>query len=78
MFYNKDLFNTAGIATPPKTWDEFISVIRKLSAKDKFGNLTKSGAAIGAADNVNNAADILSLLMMQTGAKMISEPTKQS
>jgi len=73
MFYNKDLFNTAGIATPPKTWDDFIKVVQKLSAKDKFGNLTRSGAAIGTANNVNNAADILSLLMLQAGTKMISD-----
>lgn len=73
MFYNKDLFNTAGIATPPKTWDDFIKAVQKLSKKDKFGNLTKSGAAIGTANNINNAADILSLLMLQVGAKMISD-----
>ncbi|MBI2635490.1 MAG: extracellular solute-binding protein [Parcubacteria group bacterium] len=73
MFYNKDLFNTAVIGTPPKTWDEFIKVIQKLSVKDKFGNFTKSGAALGTADNVNNAADILSLLMLQIGAKMVSD-----
>jgi multiple sugar transport system substrate-binding protein len=23
LYYNKDIFNAAGIATPPKTWDEF-------------------------------------------------------
>lgn len=73
MIYNKDLFNAAAIATPPKTWDEFIKVVQKLSKKDKSGNLTKSGAAIGAANNINNSADILSLLMLQSGAKMISD-----
>ncbi|MFH1990611.1 MAG: extracellular solute-binding protein, partial [Patescibacteria group bacterium] len=73
MFYNKDLFNAAGIAEPPKTWEDFIEVVQKLTGKDKSGNLIKSGAAIGAADNVDNAADILSLLMLQTGTKMISD-----
>ncbi|KKS44063.1 MAG: Extracellular solute-binding protein family 1 [Candidatus Azambacteria bacterium GW2011_GWA2_42_9] len=73
MIYNKDLFNTAGIATPPKTWDEFIKVVQKLSSKDKSGNLTKSGVALGAADNINHSADILSLLMMQVGTKMTSD-----
>lgn len=73
MFYNKDLFNTANVATPPKTWDEFIKAIQKLSSKDKSGSLVKSGAALGAADNVDHAADILGLLMMQSGAKMISD-----
>ena len=78
MFYNKDLFNTAGIATPPKTWDDFVEDVRKLSNKDKFGNLTKSAAAIGTVNNVNNAADILSLLMLQAGAKMISDDGKEA
>ena len=78
MFYNKDLFNTASIAIPPKTWDEFIKTIQKLSVKDKFGNLIKSGAALGAAGNINHATDILSLLMLQIGAKMISDDGSQA
>lgn len=78
MVYNKDLFNTATVATPPKDWDEFIKVAQKLSKKDKLGNLTKSGAAIGTGNNVNNSADILSLLMLQGGAKMISEDGKSA
>lgn len=73
MVYNKDLFNTAGIAAPPKNWDEFIKAIQKLRKLDKSGNLTKSGAAIGTANNVSGSADILSLLMLQSGAKMISD-----
>ena len=73
MVYNKDFFNTAGIATPPKDWDEFVKVAAKLRKLDKSGNLTKSGVAIGAAGNVDNSADILSLLMLQSGAKMISD-----
>ncbi len=73
MFYNKDLFNAAGIAVLPKTWEDFIKVVQKLTSKDKSGNFIKSGAAIGSADNVDNAADILSLLMLQTGTKMISD-----
>ena len=73
MVYNKDLFNTAGIAAPPKNWDDFIKTVAKLSNKDKSGNLTKSGAAIGVASNINNSVDILSLLMLQSGAKMISD-----
>ena len=76
MIYNKDLFNTAAVATPPKDWDEFVKVAAKLRKLDKFGNLTKSGAAIGAADNINNSANILSLLMLQSGAKMISDDGK--
>ena len=73
MVYNKDLFNTAAVATPPKNWDEFIKTVKKLRILDKSGSLVKSGAAIGTANNVNNSADILSLLMLQSGAKIISD-----
>ena len=32
LFYNKDLFAKAGIAAPPKTWDEFVSAAKKVQA----------------------------------------------
>ena len=32
LFYNKDLFAKAGIAAPPKTWDEFVADAKKISA----------------------------------------------
>ena len=32
LFYNKDLFAKAGIAAPPKTWDEFTADAKKITA----------------------------------------------
>lgn len=32
LFYNKDLFSQAGIAAPPKTWDELLADATKISA----------------------------------------------
>ena len=32
LFYNKDLFTKAGIAAPPKTWQEFTDDAKKISA----------------------------------------------
>ncbi len=32
LFYNKDLFTQAGIAAPPKTWQEFTDDAKKISA----------------------------------------------
>jgi len=70
LFYNKDLFNQAGIVSPPKNWNEFIDDVRLLTKLDEFGNITQSGAAIGTAYNINRSTDVLNLLMFQTGTEM--------
>lgn len=73
LYYNKPLFNNAGIVNPPKTWDEFISAVKKLSSVSESGDIIRSGAALGTSNNVNHASDILNLLMLQTGTVMIEK-----
>src|SRR6185369_1116236 len=73
LYYNKDLFNAAGISRPPETWEELTQMIGKLNRIDQFGNVTQSGIAMGTAKNINRSTDILSLLMLQSGSR-ISEP----
>jgi len=73
LFYNKDLLDAAGIATPPATWTEFQADVIKLTKYDSKGEVTQSGAAMGLGDNVERSADILSLLMMQNGTAMTDE-----
>ncbi|MBI2506879.1 MAG: extracellular solute-binding protein, partial [Candidatus Colwellbacteria bacterium] len=69
LFYNQDIFDRSGVALPPRTWDEFLTVIPKVRKVDTGGNLTLSAAALGGpSENIENAADILALLMLQTGA----------
>jgi multiple sugar transport system substrate-binding protein len=47
MVYNKDQFKEAGIAYPdpkvPMTWDEFLTIARKLTKRDSNGNVTRYG-----------------------------------
>lgn len=70
LFYNKDLLNAAGIATPPTTWDEFQEDVIALTAIDDSGTVTQSGAALGTSRNVDRVVDIVSVLMMQNGTDM--------
>ena len=70
LYYNKDLFNEAGIASPPKTWDEFVADANKLTKVDSYGNIVQSGAALGTAYNINRSTDLLGLLMLQNQTKM--------
>ncbi|WP_327589927.1 sugar ABC transporter substrate-binding protein [Nonomuraea sp. NBC_00507] len=37
IFYNKDLFEAAGITSPPKTWDELRATAKKLTTQDRYG-----------------------------------------
>ncbi|TAK95987.1 extracellular solute-binding protein [Patescibacteria group bacterium] len=70
LYYNKDLFNAAGITTAPTNWDEFRSDVAKMTSIDATGNITQAGAALGTAFNVNRSTDILSLLMLQKNTRM--------
>lgn len=78
LFYNKDLFNQAGIVAPPKDWNQFIDDVRKLTKLDDFGQITQSGAAIGTAYNINRSTDILTLLMFQNGTTMSDDAGRAS
>ncbi len=76
LFYNKDLFNQAGIVSPPATWTEFIQDVNKLTKIDAFGKIVQSGASIGTAYNINRSTDLLTLLMLQNKTKMVDERGK--
>lgn len=71
MFYNKDLFNSAGIAQPPKTWAEFQNAVIRLTKVSNLGVIGQSAVALGTASNVNRAPDILQMLMMQSGLPIL-------
>lgn len=45
MFYNKDLFDAAGIDYPSSdwTWDKFVEVASALTVRDDAGNITQYG-----------------------------------
>lgn len=72
LFYNRDLFNNAGIPLPPITWDTVQEYVKRLTFQNREGNLIQSGIALGTSKNVERGADILTLLMMQNGAQMVS------
>lgn len=63
LFYNKDIFDKAGLALPPASWFSFQKAAKKLG----FGRTAMGGSA----DSVDRAADILSLLMLQDEVPMV-------
>ena len=84
LYYNEgvlqDLYHKnpddAWILNPPKTWTDFIKTVKYVTQKDAWGNLGRAGAALGTANNVNRASDILALIMLQSGTQMVSDDLK--
>ena len=52
LYYNKKLFAEAGIAEPPKTWDELIADGKKLTKGEQWG-LAVEGASVS--ENAHHA-----------------------
>ena len=68
LLYNKDIFNAKTIVYPPKTWDEVVQLIPTLRESDAQKNIQTSPIALGSARTIGNFDDILSLVMLQSGA----------
>lgn len=68
MYWNRDSFALAGLATYPKYWDEFTALVPKLTVKDDNGNIRKSALAMGDFSNVANARELLGGLLLQLGS----------
>lgn len=76
LYYNVSLFDEARLK-PPKTLQELVDIVPKLTKKDGSGNITQSAIALGAdTTSIPQAANILAALMMQYGAEMTSPDLK--
>lgn len=77
LYYNKDLFNAAGIVDPPATWEALFSDVQKLNRIDQVGNINQSAVALGTAYNINRSADLLTVLMFQLGSPILPSGQKR-
>lgn len=71
MYWNRDIFSSAGIARVPLYWDELLTLAPTLSTYDDVGNILRSTVSFGEFVNINNAKDILSMLILQTGNEIV-------
>ncbi len=71
MYWNRDLFAGAGLATYPKTWTELQSIAPRMTSLDGTSNVKRSAVAIGTYSNVRHSKEILSALLMQAGDQIV-------
>jgi multiple sugar transport system substrate-binding protein len=76
LYYNEDLFATAGV-TPPTTWPELLDIVPKLTVRSDT-QIQKSAIALGTTGNVENFSDIVALMFMQNGAKLLTPTGKEA
>ncbi len=77
LYHNRDLLSAAGQAQAIRYWDEIYAAAANLSKRDAAGNLVLSVMALGEAQNISHAKDILSLLMLQAGTPITSFVNKE-
>lgn len=65
MYWNRDLVESAGFATPPQYWDELSAFSQKVVSKNETGGIQKAAIAFGEYQNVDHAKDIFALLVLQ-------------
>lgn len=70
MYYNKDMFTSANILTPPKTWKELSDATNLITRKRDDGVLDRSFVAFGEYSNINYAKRILYTLLSQAGVRV--------
>ncbi len=72
LYYNKDLYKSANIVTPPSNWEQLVLDQPKLTMIDSLNKISQSAVALGTSNNINNVKDIFALLSLQSGAAPIS------
>ncbi len=65
LVYNKKHFEEIDQSSPPTAWEEFRRIAIALTIHGANGQIVRSGAAIGTADNIDFFSDILGLMFSQ-------------
>ncbi len=75
LYWNRDLFSSAGLAQIPQFWIDFMSAVPALTKLDETGNVVQSGVAFGEFSNVKNAKEIISMMVLQTNNPLFDSRT---
>lgn len=69
LYWNKDLFNAASIALPPRTWTELMNQAALLTRRNTTGQIEVAGVALGRASNIPLFKNIFETLLLQENSR---------
>lgn len=70
LVYNKEHFDEIDQQDPPASWEEFRRIALALTIRGDKNALVRGGAAIGTANNIDFASDILGLMLTQAKVRI--------
>lgn len=73
LFWNKKMFQEAGLSGPPKTFTEMANYAKKLAKYDANGNLTRSGHSLRLSGQGSGVAEKFWFVLYPMGGTVISE-----
>ncbi|MFA6050610.1 MAG: extracellular solute-binding protein [Candidatus Paceibacterota bacterium] len=72
MYWNRDMLNSAAVASAPTSWEQVIALTEKLTVRREDRTIEKSTVSFGDYSNVDHAKDILATLMLQSGSRIVT------
>ncbi len=74
LYWNRDILSSKGKTSPPATWTDVYEMSVAITEKDSTGNIGKGllTIAMGEAQNINWFKDILSLIFLEAGEKLVT------
>lgn len=74
LYWNRDTFASNGLAQAPTTWEEVVAtVVPRITQRDSSRNVLQSAIAFGEVRNVTHAEDVLMMLAIQSGSKLVRD-----
>lgn len=72
LYWNRDMFNSQGIASPPLKWEDLSAMVTRFTEKNENRTIKKSAIALGEYQNISHAKAILSALSLQVGGQFVA------
>ena len=74
MYWNRDMFSSSALASPPRTWESLVlDIVPRLTKVTPSLSLTQSAVGFGEYANIRHAKKILSMLFLQSGSDIVTE-----
>jgi multiple sugar transport system substrate-binding protein len=72
MYWNRDIFSSARLAYPPRTWEELVrDTVPAVTKRQDNNDLTVATIAFGEYANVQNAKQVVLMLLTQAGSRLV-------